>query len=102
VHSTLLPNMAAPKSGAKTLLAAFNKAAPAASASSADQTMSDSGKRTTPDADMSEKVKRLNAAIHSPLKSIPAVVTEPTLSEVMSVLLDQGRKMAAKQDLKDL
>jgi hypothetical protein len=94
---------AAPATGVKTLLAAFNKTAPpAASSSSADASTNDSGKRPTPEVDISEKVKRLNAAIHSPLKAIPVDAAEPTLSEVMTVLLDQGRKMATKQDLKDL
>ena len=94
---------AAPATGVKTLLAAFNKTAPpAASSSSADASTNDSGKRPTPEVDISEKVKRLNAAIHSPLKAIPVDAAEPTLSEVMTVLLDQSRKMATKQDLKEL
>ena len=47
-------------------------------------------------------MKRLNSAIHAPLKKMPPTESEPTISDVMNVLLDQGRKMATKQDLHEL
>eukprot|EP00973_Karenia_brevis_P090639 12403528-Karenia_brevis.AAC.1 len=37
--------------------------------------------------------------MHSPLKSVEEDESEPTLSDLMKVLKEHGRKMATKQDL---
>ena len=53
-----------------------------------------------------DKYKKSNTTQHSPytyspLKPFPSDDKEPTMSDLMNVLQEHGRKMATKQDLRD-
>jgi hypothetical protein len=89
-----------PATGAKTLLAAFNKVAPSASASSADASMSDSSKRpasSSPVKEKLEELKKLRSQKPSEDQSSSSVILDAI--DAVSKKLD---KMALKSDLVDL
>ena len=101
-NSSSVDSTLGPKQNLFGRLQSATDGASTGSSASAAPPGKDVGIKRDTETQVSDKVKRMNSALHSPLKKMPQSEAEPTIADVMNVLLDQGRKMATKQDLREM